>query len=355
VSSAAVTRGNPRAIVRARVIVSSVRSSTRIRQLRVGLALALGLAVTFSVSVSIGDFSIPLLDVVPAMLGFGDEGSVFVVHELRLPRALAGTLVGLAFGLSGAIFQSVARNSLASPDILGITAGASAAAVLAILAGASFAALAFSAFGGALVLSVAIYVLAYKRGVSSYRFVLVGIGLSSMAVALTSYLITRADIYEAAEANVWMIGSLNAVGWETIRPVAIVLGLLASLALILVGRLRVLQLNDDMAKGLGVGVERSRLSLLLVAVALVAVGTAASGPIAFVAFLAPPIARRLARAPLSLVPAALVGALIVLLADMVGRRAFAPTEIPVGIFTGLCGAPYFLWLLARANRKELAK
>jgi len=342
-------------MARARVIVSAVRSSVRIRQLRVGLALTMALGVMFSVSVSIGDFSIPLLDVVPAMLGFGDEGSVFVVHELRLPRALAGTLVGLAFGLSGAIFQSVARNALASPDILGITAGASTAAVLAILVGASFAALALSAFGGALVLSAAIYLLAYRKGVSSYRFVLVGIGLSSIAVALTSYLITRADIYEAAEANVWMIGSLNAVGWETIGPLTAVLALLAPLALVLSGRLRALQLNDDMARGLGVDVERSRLSLLGVGVALVGVGTAAAGPIAFVAFLAPPIARRLARSPMTLVPAALVGALIVLSADLVGRWVFAPTEIPVGIFTGLCGAPYFLWLLARANKKGLGE
>jgi iron complex transport system permease protein len=322
---------------------------------RVGLALTVSLGVMFSVSVSIGDFAIPLPDVVPAMVGFGDKGSVFVVHELRLPRALAGTLVGLAFGLSGAIFQSVARNALASPDILGITAGASVAAVLAIVAGASFAALALSAFGGALVLSAAIYLLAYRKGVSSYRFVLVGIGLSSIAVALTSYLITRADIYEAAEANVWMIGSLNAVGWETIGPLTAVLALLAPLALILSGRLRALQLDDDMARGLGVGVERSRLSLLGVGVALVAVGTAACGPIAFVAFLAPPIARRLVRSPMTLVPAALVGALIILSADLVGRRVFAPTEIPVGIFTGLCGAPYFLWLLASSNKKGLGR
>ena len=182
-STAAATRSDPQAIARARAILSAVRSTARSRQVRVGLALTVLLGVMFSVSVSIGDFAIPLPDVVPAMLGFGDKGSVFVVHELRLPRALAGTLVGLAFGLSGAIFQSVARNALASPDILGITAGASAAAVLAIVAGASFAALALSAFGGALVLSAAIYLLAYRKGVSSYRFVLVGIGLSSIAVA----------------------------------------------------------------------------------------------------------------------------------------------------------------------------
>jgi iron complex transport system permease protein len=355
VTATTATQSDPQAIARAQVIVSTVRSSARVRQLRVGLGLTVTLGVMFSISVSVGDFSIPLLDVVPAMLGLGDKGSVFVVHELRLPRALAGAMVGLAFGLSGGIFQSVARNPLASPDILGITAGASAAAVLAIVAGASFVVLALSAFGGAFALSIAIYVLAYRRGVSSYRFVLVGIGLSSMAIALTSYMITRADIYEAAEANVWMIGSLNAVGWETMGPLTAVIAVLAPLALLLTGRLRALQLNDDMAKGLGVRVERSRLTLLLVGVALVAVGTAASGPIAFVAFLAPPIARRLTGAPLSLVSAALVGALIVLAADLVGRTAFSSTEIPVGIFTGLCGAPYFLWLLARANKRGLAQ
>lgn len=349
-NTAATTRNSP-SLAQAREIVSTARASARNRTLRVGLALAVGLGVMFSISLSIGDFSIPLLDVVPAMLGLGDEGSVFVVRELRLPRALTGMLVGLAFGMSGAIFQSVARNPLASPDILGIMAGASAAAVLAITLGASFVAVALAALGGALILSVAIYVLAYRKGVSSYRFVLVGIGLSSMAVALTSYLITRADIYEAAEANIWMTGSLNAVGWETIAPLTLVLVPLAAVALALGSRLRALQLTDDTAKGLGVGVERTRLLALLVGVVLAGLATAAAGPIAFVAFLAPPIARRLANTPLTLVSAALSGALIVLAADLVGRTLFAPTEIPVGIFTGLCGAPYFLWLLARANRK----
>jgi len=193
-------------------------------------------------------------------------------------------------------------------------------------------------------------VLAYRQGVSSYRFVLVGIGLGAVAVAITSYLLTRAELFEAAEAVVWLTGSLNAAGWETVVPLAVALALLVPAALAMAGRLRALQLGDDTAKGLGVGVERSRLALLLAGVALAGVGTAAAGPVAFVAFLAPPIARRLAEAPLTLVPAALVGALIVLAGDVVGRRLFAPTEIPVGIFTGLCGAPYFLCLLARANR-----
>jgi iron complex transport system permease protein len=326
-------------------------ASRRARGVRVGLLLAVLVFVVFAVSVSVGDFPIPALDVVPAMLGFGDGGSVFVAQELRLPRALTALLVGAAFGVSGAIFQAAARNPLASPDILGIMAGASLAAVVAIVViEVTFVATALAAFGGALAITALIYALAYRNGVSSYRFVLVGIGLGAVSVALTQYVITRAQLYEAAEAMVWLTGSLNAAGWETVVPLAIAVGLLLPAALVPARHLRMLQLGDDSARGLGVHVERSRLGILLVAVALAGVGTAAAGPLAFVALLAAPIARRLTHAPASLVPAALTGALIVLAADLVGRRLFAPTELPAGIFTGLCGAPYFLWLLARANR-----
>ncbi|MEA2331879.1 MAG: iron-siderophore transport system permease protein [Thermoleophilaceae bacterium] len=316
-----------------------------------GLLLAGAVFAAFAASVSVGDFPIALRDVVPAILGYGDTGEVFVARELRVPRALAAVLVGAAFGISGAIFQAVARNPLASPDILGIMAGASAATVFVItVAGPRFALMATAALGGAFALGAAIYLLAYRQGVSSYRFVLVGIGLDAVAVAVTSYLLTEAELFEAAAAMIWLTGSLNAAGWESVAPLACVLALLTPAALALAGRLRVIQLGDDAARGLGVGVERSRLALLGVGVALAGVGTAVAGPVAFVAFLAAPIARRLTRAPMTLVPAGLAGALIVLVADVAGRRLFAPTEIPVGIFTSLCGAPYFLYLLARANR-----
>jgi iron complex transport system permease protein len=318
---------------------------------RAGTLLATALAAAFAVSVSVGDFPIAIADLVPAILGYGDDGAVFVAHELRLPRTLTGVLVGAAFGVSGAIFQAVARNPLASPDILGVMAGASTAAVLAItVADATFVLVAAAAFAGALATAAAIYALAWREGVASYRFVLIGIGLGGVATALTSYLLTQAELFEVAEAVVWLTGSLNAAGWETVGPLAAAVAALIPAALLLASRLRVLQLGDDVARGLGVGVERSRLSLLLVAVALAGVGTAAAGPVVFVAFLAAPIARRLARSPMTLLPAALSGAVIVVAADTLGRRAFAPTEIPAGIFTGLCGAPYFLWLLARANR-----
>ena len=319
--------------------------------MRVGLVLALLVFAVFAVSVSVGDFPIPVLDVVPAMFGFGDEGPMFVVQELRLPRALTALFVGAAFGVSGAIFQAVARNTLASPDILGIMAGASLTAVFAIVVlDATFVVVALAAFAGALAIAALVYALAYRNGVSSYRFVLVGIGVGLAAAALTQYLVTEAELYEAAEAMVWITGSLNAAGWETIVPLGLTLAVLLPAALVPARHLRGLQLGDDTAKGLGLRVERSRLSILLVGVALAGVGTAAAGPLAFVALLAGPIARRLAGGSLSLVPAALAGALIVLAADLAGRRLFAPAELPAGIFTGVCGAPYFLWLLARANR-----
>jgi iron complex transport system permease protein len=332
-------------------IVSKARDAGRARGAAVGLVLAAGIALSFAISVSVGDFPIPLAEVVPAIFGFGSPDAHFIVQTLRLPRALTGLLVGAAFGLSGSIFQSLARNPLASPDIIGITAGASAAAVFIIVVlGGGGVLISIGSFAGALVTAVAIYFLAYRRGITAYRLVLVGIGVAAVLSSLTSYLLTRAQIWDAQRATVWLTGSLNGRGWEHVRPVGLALLLLAPLVAVLARPLKTLQLGDDAAKGLGVGVESYRRWLILAAVALAAVATASAGPVAFVAFVAPPIARRLTRTSLTLLPAALVGGLLLLVSDLVARRVFAPTELPVGIITGIVGAPYLLWLLARANR-----
>jgi iron complex transport system permease protein len=318
----------------------------------VSLALTAAIVVAAAVSVSVGDFPIPLLDVFPAILGYGSEDADFIVNTLRLPRALTGILVGAAFGLSGAIFQSLARNALASPDVIGITAGASAAAVAVIVwYGGSSATVALGAFAGALATAIAIYTLAYRRGVSGYRLVLIGIGIGAMLASFTAYLLTRAEINDAQRATVWLTGSLNGRSWEHVRPVGVALAILAPITLVLGRRLRLLELGDDTAKGLGVRVERSRGTLILAGVGLAAVATASAGPIAFVALVAPQIARRLVNAAgATLLPSALVGAALVTVSDVIARRTFAPTELPVGIVTGIVGAPYLLWLLARANR-----
>jgi iron complex transport system permease protein len=285
------------------------------------------------------------------VFGAASEESTFVVRTLRLPRVLTGVTVGAAFALSGAILQSIARNPLASPDIIGVTAGASAGAVLAIVAiGVVTLPTWLAAIVGASIASLAIYLLAYRRGMSPYRLVLVGIGLGAVFAALTEFLLTRAEIGEAQRAVVWLTGSLNGRGWGEAAPVAVAMAVLLPAALVLARPLRTMLLGDELARGLGVRVEVATVGLVATAVMAAAVATAAAGPIAFVAFVAPPIARRLVRAPLTIVPAVLAGSLIVVVSDTLARMAFSPTELPVGVVTALVGGPYLLWLLARTNR-----
>lgn len=332
-------------------IARQIRRAGTSRSVTVGLILLAAIFVVFCISISVGDYPVPIVDVVPAIFGKGDDRIPYIVQTLRLPRALTALLVGSALGFSGAIFQSLARNPLASPDIIGITQGASVSAVFIIIViGGSYAFVSTGALIGGFIAAAIIYVLAYRRGMSSYRLVLIGIGFSAMLQAVTSYLMTRAEIYDAARATVWLTGSLNNRGWEHVRPVGLVMAVLFPAVLYLARGLRVLQLGDDAAKGLGVPVERTRGALIAVAVALAAVATASAGPITFVAFIAAPIARRLVRQPLTLVPSALVGALVLISSDLVARRIFAPTELPVGVITGIIGAPYLLWLLARSNK-----
>jgi iron complex transport system permease protein len=336
----------------ARAIVAGARRHGRPRAVAVGAALAVATFAALCVSVSLGEFPIALVDVVPAMLGLGAGDEAFIVQELRLPRALCGLLVGVAFGMSGAIFQSLARNELASPDVIGITAGASTAAVLMIvLAGASSVSLSLAALGGALATASAIYLLAFKRGVSGYRLILVGIGVAAGLSSVTSYLLTRAEISEVQRATVWLTGSLNARTWDQVTTLAIAVAVFVPLALVLARGLRGLTLGDDAAKGIGVRVEPVRAAVIVTAVALAAFATAAAGPVAFVAFVSAPIARRMVgTGDLALVPAALVGALLLTCADVVAREALGPIELPVGVLTGILGAPYLLWLLTRVNR-----
>ena len=331
--------------------IAATRAATIRRTRLVSLGTAVVGAFAFCVSVSLGDYPIPLLDVVKALLGHGSPSTDFVVQTLRLPRALTAVLVGGAFGMSGAVFQSLARNPLASPDVIGITEGASATAVASIVfwhtTTTQTAALAFV---GALGAAAAIYLLAHRKGVSPYRMVLVGIGIGYALQGVVQYVLTRGEIHDAQKAVVWLTGSLGARGWEHVRPVTVAMLVLVPACLVLGRQLQVLQLGDDTATALGVPTGRIQAGLVLCAVGLCAVATASAGPVLFVAFMALPIARRLTRsAGAGLVPAALVGATLVLVADIAGRELFA-AELPVGVVTGVVGAPYLLWLLARANR-----
>ena len=316
----------------------------------IGVLTALILLLAW-LSLSVGSsMSVPGL--LRTLAGQGEAGDAFVLWRLRLPRLVLGAEVGAALALAGALFQTVLRNPLASPDIIGVSGGASLAAATAILVGGlSGAAVSLSAFGGAVVVAVAIYLLAWRAGVSGYRFVLVGVGIAFMVNAGLGYLITRADVNDVREALVWMVGSLGTPPWGDVAVLAAVLAVLVPIVGVLAARLRVLQLGDDTAGGLGVRVEATRLGVLAVAVALAAGATAFAGPVAFVAFVCAPVARRLLpTAGLALVPSALVGVALVLAADLTGQHLLE-LRAPVGIITGAIGAPYLLWLLATSNRE----
>jgi iron complex transport system permease protein len=341
-------------VVRLPLVGASVRVAPR--SIGVGVALSGVMLVLVVLSVGTGEFSIPPGEVLETLLGGGDRSTQFVIETLRLPRALTGVLVGAALGASGAIFQSITRNPLGSPDIVGFVQGASAAAVLEIIVfgGGTFAVAAGSVVGG-VATAVLVYALSYRGGVQGYRLVLVGIGMSAMLVAITDYLLTRSTLEQAIEAQVWLTGSLNGRGWEHVRPVAAAIVVLLPVTALLARPLRTLELGDEAARALGVSVERARFALIFVAVGLSAVATACSGPILFVALAAPQIARRLTRTSGPGVGcAALMGAVLLLAADYASQRLFGDTQLPVGVVTGVAGGLYLLWLLNREWRRDTA-
>ncbi|MBB3661605.1 iron complex transport system permease protein [Prauserella sediminis] len=336
--------------------VSRARRRERSRAIVVTAGLAVAVTAVLLAALAVGDFRIGIPDLLARLVG-QQVGELqpridYVLFDLRLPRAVTGLLVGVAFGLAGSLFQRLLRNPLASPDVLGISAGASAAAVLAIVAfGASGFAVSAGAFTGAVAASALIYALAWQRGISGYRLVLIGIGVNAALLSAVSFLMTRADMTDAQQALLWRTGSLYDSSWDEVAALLGCLVVLVPTALLLARALPRLQLGDDSARGLGLPVERTRLALLLVATGLIGVGTAAAGPVAFVAFLSGPIASRLlGGARPGTVPAALVGALVTLSSDFVAQHLFGDQQFPVGVVTGAVGAPYLLWLLAKSNR-----
>ncbi|WP_419586978.1 FecCD family ABC transporter permease [Streptomyces sp. Qhu-G9] len=314
--------------------------------------LGAGTFLLFCWGLTTGDYPIGFTDVVRALVGSGDPGTVLVVEELRLPRALVGLLAGIAFGVSGALFQTMTRNPLASPDMIGLTQGAGTAVVAGIVLGWD-GGLGTQALGllGALVTALTVYALAWRRGTTGYRIILVGIGVAWICTSATDYLVAKGGRFQAQAALGWLVGNLNGRTWEQVGPLAVALAVLLPTALLLGRLLRTLQLGDDVATGLGTRVQPVRLAILLTGVGLIAFATASAGPVAFVALAAPQIAQRLARTAWPpTVASGLTGALVVLGGDLIARTLVSGTELPVGIVTGVLGAPVLLWLLVRANR-----
>ena len=302
-------------------------------------------------SLAVGAFGAAPSNVFGALAGGDDR---FTVLRLRLPRVVLAILVGACLGVAGTIFQTLLSNPLASPDLIGVSQGASAAAVGSILLGGfGGAAVSLLAFAGAVAVAALITLLSWRHGISSYRFVLIGIGVAFVVQAFLGYLLTRADLKEAQGALVWLVGSIGTAGWEEIGVTAVIAGVLTVAMVPLAPTLRMLQLGDQTATGLGVPVTRSRALLTFVAVGFAAIAVAVAGPVLFVAFVAGPIARRMTRSPdAALVASALVGAVVVVAADFLGQRALGDVRVPVGVVTSLVGAPYLLWLLARDNRSR---
>ncbi|KZF09043.1 iron ABC transporter [Rhodococcus sp. 05-2254-6] len=321
--------------------------------------LAAALVLVMCVNIGRGDFPLSIVQVLDVLLGGGSRIERFIVMDLRLPRSLTGLLVGAALGISGAITQSISRNALASPDILGITAGSSAAAVALIVlgGGSSFSGLLatlglpLAALIGGLLTAIAIYTLAWRKGVDGFRLILVGIAVNAMLTAVIGWLLISADINDVSRAQVWLNGSLNGADWSAVWPVAIAVVLVGGGTVVATFTLGALRLGDDNARSLGVRLQHSQAMMLLAAVALAAIATAAAGPIGFVALAAPQIALRVLRTPgPPIIASALLGGLLVVASDLIARTIL-PVELPVGIVTSALGGPFLLYLLVRSNRK----
>jgi len=331
--------------------VTRGRRARRRRRGTVVAVLALLVVALFCTSLMVGNTFYSPTEVWAVVRGETVPGASFTVGVLRLPRATMALLVGIAFGLGGVTFQTMLRNPLAAPDVIGISSGASAAAVVGlVLLELSETMTSVVAITAALATALLIYLLAFKDGVVGTRLVLIGIGIAAMLDSVVAYVIVRAAQWDLQVAMRWLTGSLNNATWEQVRPLALAFVVVAPLLLRQARNLELLQHGDDSAAALGVRVERTRLLCIVTAVVLIAFATAASGPIAFVAFLAGPIAARVVGPGGSLmVPAAMVGATLVLAADLAGQFAF-DARYPVGVVTGVLGAPYLVYLLVRTHR-----
>ncbi len=305
-------------------------------------------------ALTLGDYPLTLGQVWAALIGDPDAGFArTVVVEWRAPRALAAVVFGAALGTSGAVFQSLTRNPLASPDIIGFSAGSyTGALVVIILIQGSYIQLAGGALIGGVITAALVYLMAWRRGVAGFRFIIVGIAVSAMLASFNTWLLLTAKLEVAMSAAAWGAGSLAGTGWEqTFYGGGIVLALLIALAALTPG-LRQLELGDDAAKATGTRTEPIRLAVIVLSVALVATVTAAAGPIAFIALAAPQIARRLARTPgVTVAPAAFTGAVLLAAADVTAQHLL-PVALPVGVVTVVVGGGYLVWLIINEVRRR---
>ncbi|WP_313228429.1 iron-enterobactin ABC transporter permease [Leclercia sp.] len=317
------------------------------------LLVLVSLAVAI-VSLQSGAVTLDMSQVFNALTGSAPRNITMVVTEWRLPRVMMALLVGAALGISGAIFQSLMRNPLGSPDVMGFNTGAwSGVLVAMVLFGQHLTAITLAAMAGGILTSLVVWALAWRDGFETFRLIIIGIGMRAMLMAFNTWLLLQASLETSLSAGLWFAGSLNGLTWAKTLPAAPLILLMFVCALLLVKRMRLLEMGDDSACALGVSVERSRLMLMLVAVVLTAAATAIAGPISFIALVAPHIARRLSgTARWGLTQSALCGSLLLLAADLCAQRLFMPYQLPVGVVTVSLGGIYLIVLLVQESRKK---
>lgn len=315
----------------------------------------------FMMSLSIGDSFVSPLHVFSILFGQGESFETLVVQQFRMPRIIVGLFSGMGLAVAGAILQGIVRNPLASPDVIGISAGAGAAVVgfLAIFSDAndsltvSIQWMPVAAFVGALLTALLVYFLSWKEGVSATRLVMIGIGLSALMQAISTLLMIMGPLYQASKANIWITGSVSSASWQQVKLIVPVFIVLMVVTLLVTRHLNLMQFGDDIATSLGKQVQRSRMALLFLCTALVGCSVAFAGTIGFIGLMAPHIARKLVGSSFGfLIPvSACIGGILVVLADTIGRSAFGPIQVPAGVFTAAIGAPYFIYLLIKMQKR----
>ncbi len=333
-------------------LIKTGRRERRRRWIVVTSCLALLAVLLCCAMLLLGNTIYPIPEVFRALTGDQVKGVSFAVNTIRLPRMLAGLFAGMAFGVGGYVFQTMLRNPLANPNIIGITSGSSAAAVFCItVLHTSRAVVSIASVIAGLATVILMYLLSRGKSFSIGRLILIGIGMQAMLDSLISYLILISSQQDIPTALRWIGGSLNGSQMRELPPLIITVVIFTPILIVLGKHLSLLELGEQSASSLGINTDKSRIVLIMSSVAMVAIATATTGPIAFVSFLAGPIATRLVGVGYSnVIPAGLVGVNLVLAADLIGQFAFE-VRYPVGIITGLLGAPYLIFLLIQMNRK----
>ena len=327
----------------------------RIRPATINLVLGVLLAALAAIGAMSGDFPIPLPDLLKVMSGTANDLTTTVVLEWRLPRIAAAIVVGAALGVAGGLFQTVTHNPLASPDVLGLSNGAFVGMLVSlIVAGSSVESRTIGALIGGL--ATALLIFAFSRGVGfgGFRFIIVGVAISSMAAAFGTWLLLQVDLDTALFASAWGAGTLAGVTAGAVATAAVLIGLLLAVIPLHVRALHQLGLGDDVAIVTGVRISATRITMLAVGVVLVCVATTVAGPVAFVALAAPQIARRLVGTPhIPFLTTAIFGAVMLSASDLIAQHAL-PVTLPVGVVTVVVGGCYLVWFLvreARSNRR----